>query len=304
MSPRIRVRFLVMAGVLTLAGCMAAARVFLDLPDPDQPVEPPPARAETDEYAPRREPSLPAPAIEAVIGVDSVLGLLPVDVAGGVDWVAAVRQGTIRPRPSSVEGEEAPAQFGYDLYLGKDSGPEGFFPHSLHQEWVDCASCHPGIFRQGSVTPATVHEKDACGYCHGAVAFPIQTCERCHTEANDLPAGRQLKSYGDPVAMERLDSAQSVSRTGRATGLEDLDLSTAYPPAVFPHGPHRLRYQCRACHEEPFPMRSGGTVLTEQDAHGGSGCGACHDGVAAFNAGNDECDRCHTEPARNERSAS
>ena len=74
---------------------------------------------------------------------------------------------------------------------------------------------------------------------------------------------------------------------------QGYDLTGSYPPAVFPHGAHRLRYQCRACHESPFPMESGGTLLSQQDAHSIEGCGSCHDGLTAFGADVDACNRCH-----------
>ena len=67
----------------------------------------------------------------------------------------------------------------------------------------------------------------------------------------------------------------------------------SYPPASFQHFQHRLRFQCRACHEDLFVMKAGSSRMHEDEAHGAEGCGACHDGTVAFDAGLDDCARCH-----------
>jgi len=36
----------------------------------------------------------------------------------------------------------------------------------------------------------------------------------------------------------------------------------AFPPAVFQHWLHRIRYRCDACHDSLFEMKQGATVVT------------------------------------------
>ena len=69
---------------------------------------------------------------------------------------------------------------------------------------------------------------------------------------------------------------------------------SGYPAASFSHGPHRVRYQCSACHPTLFEMRAGSDTLTMDQLSQGEACGACHDGVNAFSQF--ECLRCHVAP--------
>lgn len=276
------------------SGCITAAKVFLDIPEGRQ----------TSEQATQLPPELleqlilrpqaPPPAlIDGVTGEAGMLALLPSDHSGGVDYVAAVREGVIRPRPGPGDSDaDTTGSFSYDLYLSSGDGPEAYFPHSTHREWLDCVSCHPRVYRNGkeSMSPGTAHTGESCGYCHGPVAFPIQACERCHEAAGDLPAGRRPKILNSSLPMARMGNDEPGERASAFAG---LDLAEAYPPASFPHDMHRLRFQCRACHERPFPMVQGATVLSQEDAHSGAGCGACHNGTTAFEIDVDACDRCH-----------
>jgi c(7)-type cytochrome triheme protein len=271
---------------------MPAARVLLDIPEGG------PARGEEASLTMERlesmlrdleePPEPPPPPIATVARIDSILALLPSDRAGNVDWAAAWREGTIDPRPGvpGTVNDEGGA-FRFDLYLQSGDGPEAFFPHSTHQEWVGCQSCHPRIYRDGTAGPSdaqTVHETASCSTCHGPVAFPMQTCERCHETATNLPAGRARKVLGETLRMRReLPDGPSLDGYG------------LYEPAVFPHGLHRLRFQCRACHDKPFAMESGSTSLTAQEAHSRRACGACHNGEVAFDAQLDTCYRCHED---------
>ena len=67
----------------------------------------------------------------------------------------------------------------------------------------------------------------------------------------------------------------------------------AFPPSVFPHWLHRVRYRCDACHDALFEMKSGATPVTMDLIKEGKVCGACHDGRAAFATSFQTCSRCH-----------
>ena len=117
---------------------------------------------------------------------EAIVAALPSDRLGNVDWVAAVGNGSIRPRPDpDPEVEEAPI-LPFDVRL--DPGIPQLtvvFPHAAHTYWLRCDSCHPAIFRMqaGSnpITMAKIFQGEYCGKCHGKVAFPPETgCPRCH----------------------------------------------------------------------------------------------------------------------------
>lgn len=222
------------------------------------------------------------PPIESVTDRDSALRLLPRDHAGNVDWVRALRSGTIRPRAALLGRDSSWLRpFGYDVYRRRSPASfEAFFPHSSHTEWIACSSCHPALYRRrGDTTSmAAINQGESCGTCHGTVAFAASTCERCH-EGLPGTAGRVTASLRDDVAIPRLlDSAATRS-------------STSYPAATFSHAFHRIRYRCAACHDALFAMRAGAGSMRMADMNGERGCGACHDGTAAFALV--RCERCH-----------
>jgi len=64
-------------------------------------------------------------------------------------------------------------------------------------------------------------------------------------------------------------------------------------PVIFSHWFHRIRYQCRVCHNElGFEMRVGANDVTMDEISKGKFCGACHDGQIAWTVEN--CDLCHS----------
>jgi c(7)-type cytochrome triheme protein len=61
------------------------------------------------------------------------------------------------------------------------------FSHRKHAVWNGCELCHPEIFpvtQRGSVKfdMGTVRAGEYCGVCHRNVAFPLDACQRCHSE--------------------------------------------------------------------------------------------------------------------------
>jgi c(7)-type cytochrome triheme protein len=112
---------------------------------------------------------------------------LPKAKLGYVDWVAAIKQGVIKPLDSLEPGNPTgmpPINFDV-LFQVKGDLPDVVFPHFPHTLWLDCRNCHPSIFlmRAGSnpITMAKILQGEFCGRCHGVVAFPISDCFRCHS---------------------------------------------------------------------------------------------------------------------------
>jgi c(7)-type cytochrome triheme protein len=134
------------------------------------------------------------PEIETILNWEEASEMLPKDDMDEVDWMAALRQGVIKPR-AQITGRVDPQTkiFKWDFYFsGPDEESDAFFPHSSHTEWLTCESCHPAIFpyRELGMDPAgkygivmdQIFEGEYCGKCHGTVAFSLDSCDRCHTK--------------------------------------------------------------------------------------------------------------------------
>ena len=266
------------AASLLAPACHSAASVILDLPEPEpRAAEADPSAAQQVAVQVERGP-LP---IELTDSPDTMLAMLPRDNAGGVDWVAAVHDGVVDPRPS-LPGEEddASSGFGYDFYFGE---METYFPHSSHVAWVECTSCHPAIYRNREIdtSMSDIAAGESCGRCHGTVAFAAEVCERCHPAAA-LPEGRLTAQLENDIVFTR------------DTTTENAQDMTSLVPSIFPHWRHRIEFACSACHPKLFAMESGANVITMDDMQMGENCGTCHNGGTAF--GVMSCTRCHREP--------
>jgi c(7)-type cytochrome triheme protein len=66
-----------------------------------------------------------------------------------------------------------------------------------------------------------------------------------------------------------------------------------FPPSIFEHWVHRVRYRCDACHDRLFTMQAGSSEITMDSIARGEACGACHDGKLAFDDSFENCSRCH-----------
>lgn len=274
------------------AACGRVASVFLDLPQEPAEQAPSTARravpASADSAPPSQATQVARPVIEGTLRRDSALALLPRDNAGNVDWVTALRTGVVRPR-TGVPGGESPGipAFRFDfLFKGQVPMFDAYFPHSAHVEWLDCRTCHPGIFRYRN-TPIgmeAINRGEACGRCHGKVAFGVPTCERCHRDMA-MPAGRLQPTLIDDIVL-----ARRADTAGATPGRD------AYQPATFPHWVHRVRYRCMACHPALFEAQAGADTLTMAEMRRRQSCGVCHNERDAF--GLMECERCHVPQPR------
>lgn len=114
---------------------------------------------------------------------------LPRDTAGNmVRWVQALDSGAIRPR-SNLFAETKVRVLDMDLIIAKfGSMPAVRFPHRQHTLWLDCSNCHNALFvdKAGANTfsMTAILNGEQCGVCHGAVAFSLTECNRCHSVPN------------------------------------------------------------------------------------------------------------------------
>jgi c(7)-type cytochrome triheme protein len=146
------------------------------------------------------QPEKQRPPIENLKTWEEVLKSLPRDAMGGADWVKAVKEAVIAPRPLLPSDSQPAAPFTLDnLVPGtvSDTSPafdlniefvprqasfyKVVFPHSGHTMWLNCSSCHPGIVAQRGTGMQKIFAGEYCGRCHGKVSFsPLGSCARCH----------------------------------------------------------------------------------------------------------------------------
>ncbi len=296
-----------LCGVLLLSGCQRAVSVIFDLPAKSRSESAAPAVLSNQPIVTVQQDTL-RPRIEEILVADSVQKLLPKDHAGNIDWMAALREGMIKPK-DSITGEvvqgnaKSTFQFGFDFYF---EGPapmfDAYFPHSAHTEWVNCQTCHGSIFkyRDTEMQMADILAGNYCGECHGKVSFPPVTgCERCHVDMPQAPNRAQPLLLGT-IRMTRVERADSMaqvlptdSSATPSAPAEVLITEEALPPAVFPHWVHRIRFTCKACHNDLFEPKAGANEITMTDISNGDACGSCHNGSVAFDAGFGTCQRCH-----------
>ena len=134
------------------------------------------------------------------------LNQLSPDTAGNmVNWVDALEKGEISPR-HDLKDTITESKVLESSILLKDTSymPMVLFPHKPHTQWLSCANCHEGIFKsQAGATEMSMFdilEGKACGQCHGAVAFPLTECNRCHSVPHDSPQARKL--LNDAIKMQ------------------------------------------------------------------------------------------------------
>lgn len=115
-----------------------------------------------------------------------------VGIGNQVRWVHALDQQLIAPR-TNLWPDTKIRVLDQDIYLDI-GGSMGVvrFPHRPHTMWLDCSNCHDHIFKSEAgateITMLQILEGEQCGICHGAVAFPLTECNRCHSvRQTDFP---------------------------------------------------------------------------------------------------------------------
>ncbi len=145
------------------------------------------------------------PAEKAKTWADAV-ELLPKDRVGGVDWVKALQDRAIAPRPGIEPDAPDQAVLELDVELASSPGKlySAIFSHDSHTRWLTCKSCHPAIFplrgKAGPtvVTMAEISAGESCGVCHGSVAFGVEEgCARCHSTST-IPARAEWRASEEP----------------------------------------------------------------------------------------------------------
>ncbi|WP_210398089.1 c(7)-type cytochrome triheme domain-containing protein [Motiliproteus sediminis] len=107
------------------------------------------------------------------------------DTGNQVDWVRALESGVIVPRTNLFPDTHIEV-LDLDIIMDQTSTmPYVRFPHRAHTQWLDCSNCHDHLFVKKSganpVNMFAILSGEYCGRCHGAVAFPLTECRRCHS---------------------------------------------------------------------------------------------------------------------------
>jgi c(7)-type cytochrome triheme protein len=145
------------------------------------------------------------PAIGTLQEPAEALAALPPDTAGNmVRWMQALDQGHITPR-SQIAPDTKVDLRNTDVLL-KNTGemPMVRFPHRQHTAWLDCKNCHDKLFERTAgktkINMFLILQGEKCGLCHGAVAFPLTECQRCHSVARGSP---EALAFGKELVQAR-----------------------------------------------------------------------------------------------------
>ncbi len=126
-----------------------------------------------------------SPAVKLLQQPAEALSKLAPDTAGNqVRWVKALDEGQIAPRTNLRETTKVQT-YERDVFLNLYGGmPVIRFPHRIHTLWLDCSNCHDHLFKKEAnsnrLSMFAILQGEQCGVCHGAVAFPLTECGRCH----------------------------------------------------------------------------------------------------------------------------
>jgi c(7)-type cytochrome triheme protein len=155
-----------------------------------------------------RDPA--SPALKLLQQPAAALSTLPPDTAGNrVRWVKALDDGHINPR-TNLRAETKVQTYDKDVLLDLNgSMPVVRFPHRVHTLWLDCSNCHDHIFKKQrgatKISMFNILQGEQCGLCHGAVAFPLTECSRCHSTSR-----KDAKAELAREAAEAAEAAQAA----------------------------------------------------------------------------------------------
>jgi c(7)-type cytochrome triheme protein len=183
------------ASGLLLASCSMPrslkTALFENVPPPGEERPPAPVVGRP-RHPPLKSPPKPPPVVvvpEKPAKPDwaALYAKLPRDEQGEVNWVRALDEKRISPKPGLAPDAEGWEPLDLDLEFVPEGMPDFkvVFPHKPHTQWLGCANCHAGLFEmekgKAAMSMEKLNEGAYCGLCHGKVAAPdLNTCKRCH----------------------------------------------------------------------------------------------------------------------------
>ena len=132
------------------------------------------------------------PALKLLQEPAVALSRLPADRVGNqVNWVSALEQGSINPRTNILPETKVRILETEILLNRRGALPLVRFPHRQHTLWLNCSNCHEHLFKSqagaNKFSMELILQGEQCGVCHGAVAFPLTACARCHNTPRNKP---------------------------------------------------------------------------------------------------------------------
>lgn len=176
---------------LALGGCNGAqpllADLFVPLP-PSMPVN----------NSPRHPPPVkeaPIVIVQAEVikppDVDyaGIYQALPRDSKGAVDWMGALSDSVITPKPgidpAATAARTTDAEI--EFFNTGNPGKAATFRHATHTQWLNCKNCHNSIFKKSDENLQFTHDDMEqkglyCGACHFKVVVVQGGCKGCHAK--------------------------------------------------------------------------------------------------------------------------
>jgi c(7)-type cytochrome triheme protein len=188
-SPTIAARLFAALGLLiVLLGCQPKAGLLADLfvplppsaPVKNAPRHPPPPKAQPIVIV--QEEVIKPPDIDWT----GLYANLPRDSKGVVDWMRALDEKLITPKPGIDPAAEPASTMDSEVTFVPDGNPgkTAVFRHATHTQWLSCKNCHPALFKKRSENLQFTHDDmDAgkyCGACHKKAVFVPSGCKGCH----------------------------------------------------------------------------------------------------------------------------
>ena len=168
---------------MAVSGQQAAAgpNTFNRLFRPPPPANRPPAQDGI------HDPSSPG-TVELQTPLEAFKPLNKSTTGNHVDWTASLQAKRIAPRWDVAKPDAKPEALDLNIVREvKGSTPDVLFSHERHGQVLDCANCHPALFKAekgaNPMSMASLALGQACGACHGRVAFPNSECKLCHAKA-------------------------------------------------------------------------------------------------------------------------
>ena len=121
---------------------------------------------------------------------------LPRAAFGEIDWQKAEDQGLVHPLDAleGVSTPRPPLRMDRDVDIATHGAwmTDVKFSHKKHAVWNGCEVCHPEIFPKtqagaAKFTMFQIAAGEACGACHGKVAFALAYCDKCHVKPVRFP---------------------------------------------------------------------------------------------------------------------
>lgn len=252
-----------------------------------------------------------------------VANVLPKSYAGAIDWVKALKEAKIKPRPGLGPQAVDQPSLPLDLELASSGNPmfAARFPHSSHTLWLACTNCHSKIFQmkrgQARITMADIIQGKYCGRCHGPnpVAFSATTaCSRCHWKLAKEEAPAPAKPAPTPIPVEKVKTWEQLVKqmpndaVGGVDWVKALDQGKITPqPSMLAGAPDQpvleLDIELVPKVNPPFKATFSHAVHTQQLT-----CSNCHPSIFEMKKGTAKmdmakimagqyCGRCHGKVA-------